>query len=92
MIHVPTDEFVDFGYLQEVNRLFLHTLGLALMVKVHDSGRVELAGIWRTDDPEGFYFEELDAGKAQRVNNVAEKIALARVKALGYVVQPVDRS
>src|SRR5438445_10887455 len=32
--HMPIREFVDEGYLQEVNRQFLHPLGLALEVTV----------------------------------------------------------
>ena len=32
MLKLDLGEFVEFGYLQEVNRTFLHPLGLALAV------------------------------------------------------------
>jgi hypothetical protein len=57
-------EFRDFGYLQEVNRLFFHPLGLALEVLVDDDGNVTmLGGIWDyRNDPEGINYVDLDLG------------------------------
>jgi hypothetical protein len=37
--------FQDFGYLQEVNRLFFHPLGLALDILRDSEGNVSLGGI-----------------------------------------------
>ena len=52
-------EFRDVGFLQEVNRLFFHPMGLALFVTVNDDGTVQLGGILdERDDPEGWIFGE----------------------------------
>jgi len=62
-------EFRDAGYLQEVNRRFLHPLGLALEVIVdEEDGSEKLGGIWDSrDDPEGFVFGTFDGDKATSV-------------------------
>lgn len=63
-------EFIDAGFLQEVNRQFFHPLGLALSVVIHDDGSMEFGPVWDyRDDPEGLVFSEhvLDANKAARV-------------------------
>lgn len=63
-------EFRELGYLQEVNRLFLHLHGLALEVVVEDDGSERLGGVWDyRDDPEGMVFGVgmSDPAKAERV-------------------------
>lgn len=35
-------EFREKGYLQEVNRQFLHPLGLALEIEINDEGEEQL--------------------------------------------------
>ena len=55
--HIDIKEFRELGYLQEVNRCFLHPLGLALEVMVDDDGNERLGGVWDSrDDKEGFHF------------------------------------
>lgn len=50
-------EFRTLGYLQEVNRLFMHPLGLALSVAINEDGTEQLGPIWDyRDDPEGLGF------------------------------------
>lgn len=51
-------EFQDMGLLAELNRTFLHPLGLALEININDeTGEVKLGGIWDyRDDPEGMLF------------------------------------
>jgi len=49
-------DFVDQGFLQELNRQFLHKHGLAMSVIEEESGKVTFNAIMQTDDPEGFYF------------------------------------
>ncbi|MCL5265186.1 MAG: hypothetical protein M1343_08355 [Chloroflexi bacterium] len=95
--YIDIKEFVDFGFLQEVNRQFLHPLGLALEVAVNDDGSMALGGIWDyQDDPEGMAFaDEALANpafkeKAERVRQFRMQKAETRLPALGYVVQPVD--
>lgn len=86
-------EFIDEGYLQEVNRRFLHLYGLALVVNVNDKGEYTLNGIRDDrDDPEGIYFDEgeIDPEKIKHLDDIQMPLFLARLKALGYVTQPPD--
>ncbi len=54
-------EFREFGYLQELNRVFLHPLGLALEVRVLDEDEEILYRIVDSrHDPEGIIYAELD--------------------------------
>ena len=39
-------EFRELGFLQEVNRLFLHPRGLALEVAVGDDGEMRFGEVW----------------------------------------------
>ena len=67
--YMPVKEFRREGYLQELNRQFLHPLGLALEVIVEDDGSETLGGIWDyRSDPEGIRYAEIDlAPLARRV-------------------------
>lgn len=65
MKYLDLTEFRDLGYLQEVNRLFFHPLGLALEVYTDtDTGDVtHLGGIWDyRGDPEGVLFVPVGGG------------------------------
>lgn len=58
--HMPIREFMDLGYLQEVNRQFLHPLGLALTLAINpldsdDEGELFAIKDGR-EDLEGFIF------------------------------------
>lgn len=85
-------EFLDLGFVQELNRQFLHPRGLALMVETDADGTHRLGGIldYRSD-PEGVLFSDgmIDAVKA---NYVADELSIhepVRMERFGYVVQPV---
>ena len=90
-------EFQRLGYLQEVNRQFLHPLGLALAV--HEGA---FAGVMDCrDDPEGVYFDEgtAAANAASRAwfDGLAELVMLeqnrrrsARRVRLGFWIQPLS--
>lgn len=83
-------EFRSFGYLQEINRRFLHPLGLALEVVVHEDGTETLGGIWDyRDDPEGMCYgpEMLDLEKCRRVYDAEADRFEARRAGLGYWIQ-----
>ena len=94
-------EFRQFGYLQELNRQFLHPLGLALETITHPDNTETLGGIWDyREDPEGVYFEidKMDkeifaAYEARKLEVQAEQLrkAGARKKALGFLIEPVKR-
>ena len=93
-------EFWESGLLQEVNRRFLHPLGVALSVIMDTyTGKVASFGeVWDyRDDPEGLRFAdetnaEADTGrKWRRVQAMWAKAHETRLDRLGYVVQPPAR-
>lgn len=58
MNKLSVEEFKEQGYLQELNRRFLHPLGLALEVLIDKSGELQLNKIWDCrEHPEGIYFD-----------------------------------
>jgi len=87
-------EFMDFGFLHECNRKFLHPLGLALEVTTEENGTVYISGVWDyRDDPEGINFSEetLDPEKVERVEKVFKDRSDKRQELLGYVIQPMPQ-
>jgi len=55
---IDIKEFREKGYLQELNRRFLHPLGLALEVIINEKGEHKLGGIWDfREDLEGIYYD-----------------------------------
>lgn len=87
-------EFVDEGYLQELNRRFLHPLGLALEVVVDEDKRpTHFGGVWDfRDDPEGMVYgpDTIDVKKVQRVRQIESGRQTSRIDSLGFWVQPVN--
>jgi len=87
--YMPIEEFSRDGYLQEVNRRFLHPLGLALEVTVEADGTERISGIWDCrEDSAGIAFAAVDLEKVRKVLNVWSTRAPGRVAALGFWVQP----
>ena len=89
--YMPIAEFRKLGYLHELNRQFLHPLGLALEVVVDDkTGEESLGGIWDyRDDPEGIRYAPVNAEKAAFVRQAQKARHASRELALGYIVQPI---
>lgn len=90
---ITVKEFRELGYVQEINRRFLHPLGLALEVIVDENGDERIERIWDDrDDPEGWVFAPglMDAKKAKLIDSEFEKRAHARMTGLGFVRQPVE--
>ena len=90
--YISIKEFVDEGYLQELNRSFLHPLGLALVVNVYDNEIYILNGIRDCrDDPEGIIFDDnvIDVEKFANVGRIMHKKLDQRRKVLGYAIQPI---
>ena len=93
------DEFRRLGYLQELNRQFLHPLGLALEIITSDGGTEKLGGIWDyREDPEGIYYEIANADedtfkgykkKKEFIQDQFLQRAGARKKLLGFVIEPL---
>lgn len=86
--------FREIGYLQELNRQFLHPLGLALEVTIDPDGSQRLGGVWDySDDPEGMAYGgnlERLREKAKRVKLLQDSKAKTRMERLGYVIQPIS--
>lgn len=86
--------FQNAGYLQEVNRRFFHPLGLAMWI---DPETDEMGIFDDRADPDGWQFGapdqvgvELMRLKAAAIDAEIDQRRLARYKALGYWVQPLD--
>lgn len=97
--YIDIAEFRKVGFLQEVNRRFLHPLGLALEVVIDEDGTERLSGIWDyRNDPEGIEYDSsvLDWEKAKRVADERVKhdeVRRARFHSPGYIhegwIQPI---
>lgn len=102
MKYLDLKEFMDKGYLQEVNRYFFHPLGLALEVneigpeldnpKIYYELRVQDF----RDEPGGMIFDDeiINSPEAkQKAKNILEEIvkkADERIKILGYHLQEIS--
>lgn len=96
---IDIKEFREKGYLQEVNRRFLHPLGLALEIVIDDDGNEKLGGIWDyRDDTEGIYFD-IQNSDTERINRFIENSefiekefeerSLDRIEKLGFNIEPI---
>jgi len=84
-------EFRSLGYLHELNRQFLHPLGLAMAVSIAEDGQETLGPIYDArDDPEGYRYAETDAQKAQHIMELQQKRLEMRRKLLGYQIQSLE--
>lgn len=88
--YISPVEFIEVGFLQEVNRQWFHPRGLALQVDP-DSGEMK---VWDyRDDPEGIAFvSKTSEGKAVRVDAEYRRHRQARLSKFGWIVQPVGES
>jgi hypothetical protein len=76
---IDIKEFRSLGFLQELNRKFLHPLGLALEVIIEKDGTEKLGGIWDyRGDPEGNFFSE-DMISQEAIDYV-EKLRESKIK------------
>ncbi len=90
-------EFREKGYLQELNRRFLHPLGLALEIIV-EGDKEKIGGIWDyREDKEGILYDissseqdRLERFKRNEhfINSELELRSPDRLKALGFVIEP----
>jgi hypothetical protein len=85
------------GYLQELNRQFLHPLGLAMAICFNERGfPIGLRIIDSRADLDGITFSEntiADANFQAKVKAVAEERLLrekGRIESLGFYIQPTD--
>ncbi len=92
--YMDPQEFHAEGYLQEVNRRFLHPLGLSLAW----DGQFAFAVVDQRDDPRGTWYELDDDGVTQtfvaKMDNVQKQWNAryeARQNALGFMIQPENK-
>jgi len=71
---IDIKEFREKGYLQELNRRFLHPLGLGLEVVLDDeTGEESLGGVWDSrEEDEGIYYD-LKNSEKNRISIFKEK-------------------
>ena len=87
---IDIKEFTQKGYLQEVNRRFLHPLGLALEVVINDDGSYELGDIWDyRHAPQGITFVTglIDQKKIDFVEGEFKEKVTERYNKKGYMIQ-----
>jgi hypothetical protein len=87
-------EFLESGFLFEINRTVLHPLGLALEINIdEDTGAASFGRIWDSrDDPEGFVFSDATfvEGQAKWLKMLSEygtESMNARRAKLGFIYQ-----
>jgi hypothetical protein len=92
-------EFREKGYLQELNRRFLHPLGLALSVKFDENDNEILGSVWDyRNDEEGIYYDLLNSNddrinkfkeKAQYIDNEFNKRKDKRIEIFNDIIEPI---
>lgn len=92
-------EFREAGYLQELNRQFLHPLGMAMEVHIDDDKNETFGLVWDSrDDPEGYIFDLENSDKERvdrfRVNAASVEVEQAskaetREASLGFLIEPI---
>lgn len=97
---IDIKEFREKGYLQELNRNFLHPLGLALEVVICDDGREKLGGIWDCrENKKGIYYDILNSDLSRKerfrnnrnyINSEMENRIKERKEILGFGIEPLD--
>lgn len=97
--YIDIKEFRKLGYLQELNRQFLHPLGMALSIEVDEDGNESLSGIWDyREDLEGMLYDDslLETDKFKsNVKYVEEQWKgkeRTRKEILGYMIQTIDKN
>ncbi len=93
---ISVAEFRELGYLQELNRLFLHPLGLALSATVIDGQEEETFGpiFDYRDDPGGIRYDKsvIDdkvRERAKRIEIERLEKTKTRLEEIGYIIQPL---
>jgi hypothetical protein len=97
---IDIKEFREKGYLQELNRRFLHPLGLALEVIIGDDGTETLGGIWDyREDEEGMYYDINNSDderksnfkkKKEFIDNEIKERYKKRNEKLGFDTEPIE--
>ena len=86
-------DFIDTGFMQELNRIFLHPAGVHLFFTTDKKNNPTGLGpivSYRGEKMAALCFpqKELDPAKADRVASILREYREFRFKALGYFTQP----
>ena len=88
---IDLNEFRSFGYLQELDRVFIHPLGLALQILTDEDNKPFSRFLDFRDDPGGMYFFDLsldkDKEKFYNVLNEFKKFKKSRLEILEFNIQ-----
>jgi len=97
--YITVEEFREKGYLQELNRRFLHPLGLALSINIDENGVETFGDIWNyRGDDEGIYYDLLNSDderinkfkeNAQYIDSEFEKRKQKRIEMFGDIIEPI---
>lgn len=90
-------EFRTRGFLQEVNRQFLHPLGLALETIKETEDEESFGEVWDyIDDPEGMFFGDVSSPdmieRAEEIEKLKNEKAEVRIEKYGFSIQPLGHS
>lgn len=88
---MSVQEFREQGYLQELNRRFLHPLGLSLDVVVDPTGTESFGPVWDgRENPEGMMFDPgtINFDHARRIHEEGEAKYDVRYARYGWYTQP----
>ncbi len=96
---IDIKEFTKLGYLQEVNRQFLHPLGLALAISINEDGEYKLDSIWDSrNDLQGFQYDLKNSSRERikkfqkkftYIQQQKEKFKNERLKVLGEDIETI---
>jgi len=97
---MDVEVFRKMGYLQELNRLFLHPLGLALSIIVEEDGKEHFGEIWDYREAEEGIYYDLKNSKDKRIKEFKKKQKFIekelleripkRIKKLGFGVESIE--
>lgn len=98
--YMDIKEFREKRYLQELNRNFLHPLGLALEIKIDKDGNENIGGIWDyRNDQEGIYYglsssnkDRIEKFERNRlfIESEIEKRRKKRTEMFGSVIEKIN--
>jgi hypothetical protein len=100
MKKISIKEFRESGYLQELNRQFLHPLGLALEITMGNDKEEFISGVWDSrEDPEGIHYniENSEESRKETFRKKRDFILSeqmnkhkTRKDKLGFIIEPIN--
>ncbi len=97
MEYMSIEEFMEEGYLQEVNRLYFHIMGLALEVSPNTAspwGTFVLRVQDHRSDDEGVVFDDFSATEVEKAVKLKDeffrRMAIRTASSFGFGIQPAE--